>query len=121
MKIGGGIIALVAGLGSVVMAFITLGVGGLGAAFGGEGAETIVGLGWAGIFLSFLVITFAVAAMFAKTKKAAVGLIILSIVTAVAGGTLVAIFMVLALLGGIMSMIGVSNEAKSSREPKTIS
>jgi len=113
MKVGGGIVALIASLFSVVMAFITLGIGGLGSAFGGEGADTVIGLGWAGVFLSFIIIAFAVASMFAKSKMPAIAVIVLSIITALAGGTLVAIFMVLALIGRIMALIGVSKEIKS--------
>ena len=112
MKIAGGIIALIAGLFGVVMAFVTLGVGGLGAAFGGEGAETVIGLGWAGVFLTFAIIAFSVASMFAKSTIPAVAVIILSLITAIAGGTLVAIFMVLALIGGIMALVGVKKEVK---------
>ena len=113
MKVGGGIIALIAALFGTIMAFITLAIGGLGGAFGGEGAETVMGLGWAGIFLSFAIIAFAVAGMFAKSKIPAIAVIILSIVTAIAGGTLVAIFMVLALTGGVLALVGVTKESKS--------
>ncbi len=67
MKIAGGIVALIAGLFGVIMAFVTLGIGGLGGAFGGEGAETVIGLGWAGVFLTFTIIAFSVASMFAKS------------------------------------------------------
>lgn len=113
MKIGGGIITLIAGLFSVIMALITLGIGGLGGAFGGEGAETVIGLGWAGVLLSFVIIVFAIVSIFAKSKIPAIFIIVLSIITAIAGGTLVAIFMVLALIGGIITLIGASKEIKN--------
>jgi len=112
MKIGGGIVALIAGLFGVIMAFITLGIGGVGGAFGGEGAETVIGLGWAGIFLCFAIIAFAVISMFAKSKLPSIAVIVLSLITAIAGGTLVAIFMVLSLIGGVIALIGVSKERK---------
>lgn len=112
MKIGGGIISSIAGLFGVVMAFVTLGFGGLGSAIGGEGAETIIGLGWAGIFLSLAIIVFAVICMFSKSIIPAIAIIILSIITAIAGGTLVAIFMILSLIGGILALVGVFKEVK---------
>lgn len=110
MKTAGGIVALIGGLFGVVMAFVTLGVGGLGGAFGGEGAQTVIGLGWAGVFLTFGIIAFAVASMFAKSIIPAIAVIVLALITTIAGGTLVAIFMVLALVGGIMALIGVRRE-----------
>ncbi len=113
MKIGGGIISLLAGLISVVMGFITLAFGGFGSAIGGEGAETIVGMGWAGIFLSFILIGFSVAMIVAKSKKPAVITAVLSIITAIAGGTFVAIFMVLSLIGAFINYLGVNGELKT--------
>ena len=105
MKVGGGIISLIAGLFGIVMAIVTLGFGGVGSAIGGEGADTIIGLGWAGIFLSFGILIFAVICMFSKSKIPAIAIIILSFITAIAGGTLVAIFMILSLIGGILALV----------------
>ncbi len=112
MKTAGGIIALIAGLFGTVMAFVTLGVGGVGSAFGGEGADTVIGLGWAGVFLTFAIIVFAVITMFAKSKFPGIAIIILSLITVVAGGTLVAIFMVLSLIGGILAVVGAAKEKR---------
>lgn len=112
MKVAGGVVALIAGLFSVIMAFLTLTMGGLGAAFNAEGAETVIGLGWAGVFLSLLIVTFSTICIFAKTKFPAITLLFFSIVTAIAGGTFVAIFMVLAVIGGLITLIGVSKEIK---------
>jgi hypothetical protein len=112
MKKAGGIIALIAALFGTIMAFVTLAFGGVGSALGGEGAETIIGLGWAGIFLTFAIIVFAVIAMFSKSKFPGIAIIILSAITVVAGGTLVAIFMVLSLIGGILVVVGAAQEKR---------
>lgn len=116
MKTAGGIITLIGGLFGTIMAFITLGIGGLGGAFGGEGADTVIGLGWAGVFLTFTIIIFSVVSIFTKSKVPAITIIALSVITVIAGGTLVAIFMVLAFIGGIINLIGVSREAKNVKE-----
>lgn len=112
MKKAGGVIALIAALFGVVMAFVTLGFGGLGSAIGGEGADTVIGLGWAGILLTFAIIIFAVIAMFVKSMLPGIAIIVLSLIAAIAGGTLVAIFMILSLIGGILVTVGVSKEKK---------
>jgi hypothetical protein len=106
MKKAGGIIALVAGIFSIFAAGITLFMGGLGGAMGGEGAETVIGLGWGGVLFSFLTIVLAAICMGAESKWPGVLLIITAILGAVLGGTLVAIFMALALVGGIMALFG---------------
>ncbi len=110
MKKAGGIVSLIGSLFGVVMAFITLGIGGLGGAFGGEGAETVIGLGWAGIFLSFVIIALAVASIYSGSLIPPVAIIVLALINVIAGGTLVAIFMVLTLIGGIMALIGARRE-----------
>ena len=56
MRKGGGIIALIAGILGVGAAFVTLFVGGIGAAFEAEGASTVANLGWGGVGFSFLTI-----------------------------------------------------------------
>lgn len=114
MKKGGGILVIVAGSISVIMGFITLFIGGIGGALGAEGAETVVGLGWGGVFLSFLIICLGVAAMFGKTVFTPLLVILFSVITAISGGALVAIFMVLSLLGGLLAFLGVRQERKES-------
>jgi len=111
MKTAGGIVALIGGLFGVILAFVTLGIGGLGGAFGGEGAETVIGFGWAGIFLSLALIALAVISIFTSSVFPPVVVIVLSLVNVIAGGTLVAIFMVLSLIGGIIALVGVRREA----------
>lgn len=48
----GGILAIIAGLLSLLEGVATLLVGGLGAAFSAGGADTMVGLGWGGMRIS---------------------------------------------------------------------
>jgi hypothetical protein len=106
MQKAGGIIALIAGIFGVFAAALTLMVGGLGAAFKADQAETVVGLGWGGVLFSFLVIILGAVAMGAKSKSPGALLILASIAGAILGGTLVAIFMVLAFVGGLLAMVG---------------
>jgi hypothetical protein len=106
MKKAGGIIALIAGIFGIFAAGATLLIGGIGGAFEAEGASTLIGLGWGGVLFSFLVIIFGAVAMGATSKKPGVLLILSSIAGAILGGTLVAIFMVLSLIGGILATMG---------------
>lgn len=106
MQKAGGIIALVAGIFGILAAIITLFVGGLGAGLEAEGASKVVGLGWGGIFFSFLTIVLGAVAMGAKSKVPGALLMVSSIFGAILGGTLVALFMVLAFIGGLLATIG---------------
>lgn len=106
MRKAGGIIALIAGIFGIFAAGATLMIGGMGGAFEADGADTVIGLGWGGVIFSFLVIVLGAIAMGATTKTPGVLLIIASIFGAVLGGTLVAIFMVLSLIGGILALFG---------------
>lgn len=88
-------------------ALTTLMVGGLGAAFEAEGSGTIVGLGWGGLAFAFGTIVLGAISISAKSKTPGVLLIVSSLLGAILGGTLVALFMVLALIGGVLATIGV--------------
>jgi hypothetical protein len=105
MQKAGGIISLIAGIFGVLAAIVTLSVGGIAGAFKADGASTVVGLGWGGILFSFLCIIFGAIAISAKTKLPAVLLILSAIAGTILGGTLVAVFMVLALAGGIVALL----------------
>ena len=105
MNRAGGIIGMVAGVFAVIGAIVTLMVGGLGSAFKADNADTVVALGWGGIAFSFLVIVSGAVALF-KPKSAGIALIVCSLGGAVLGGTIVAVFMVLSLIGGIVCVIG---------------
>lgn len=111
MKKAGGIIALVAGILGTIAAIATLLMGGLGAAFKAEGANTIVGLGWGGILFSFLTIILGAIAIGAKSRIVGILLIVSSILGGILGGTFVAVFMVLALVGGILATIGTKKKS----------
>ena len=104
MKKAGGIVALIAGVFGVVAAGITLFVGGLGGAFDAEGASTVIGLGWGGVLFSFLTIAMGAVTINAKTKKPVVILMVFAIAGAILGGTVVAIFMGLAFIGGVIAI-----------------
>jgi len=115
MKKAGGIIALIAGIFSVISAGFTLLIGGAASAFNAEGAGTVVGLGWGGVVFSFLVIIFGAICIGAKSRVPGIILIICSIAGAILGGTLVAIFMALALIAGILATIGTKKTLVDSK------
>ncbi|WP_219909907.1 hypothetical protein [Trinickia symbiotica] len=115
MKNAGGIIGIIAGVFGTGAALVTLLFGGIGAAFNANGAQTVVGLGWGGVFFSFLTIVFG-AVVFARPKGAGIALVVTSILGAILGGTLVAIFMGLALIGGVLAIIGSTGARKHDAE-----
>jgi len=106
MAKAGGIVSLVAGIFGIILAAVTLLMGGCGAALEAEGANTVVGLGWGGVVFSFLTIILGAIALGTQSRIVGVLLIVCAILGAVLGGTLVAIMMVLALVGGILIVIG---------------
>lgn len=97
----GGIVAIIAGVFAVIAALVTLLFGGVASAFHADRASTVVGLGWGGVVFSFLVIVFGALSL-SKPRPAGWGLVISSLLGAILGGTLVAVFMVFALIGGIL-------------------
>ena len=105
MRKAGGIVALIAGIFSVLAAGFTLFTGGVGSALEAEGADTVIILGWGGLLFAFLIIVLGAVTISAKGRVPGVLLIICAIAGAVLGGTMVAIFMVLAGLGGILAVI----------------
>lgn len=106
MQKAGGIIALVAGIFGVFAAIFTLAVGGMGAGLEAEGASTVIGLGWGGVAFSFLTIILGAVALGAKGRLPGILLMICAIAGAILGGTLVAVFMVLAFIGGLIAISG---------------
>ncbi len=105
MRKAGGIVALIAGVFGVFAAGFTLFFGGVGSALEAEGAGTVIGLGWGGVIFSFLVIVLGAVAIGAKGRWPGILLVICSIAGALLGGTLVAIFMALAAVGGVLAAI----------------
>jgi hypothetical protein len=86
-------------------------VGGVGSAFNAEGAATVVGLGWGGVLFSFATIALSAVTMGTKGRLTPLLLIICAVLGAILGGTLVAVFMFLALVGGIVAMVGAKKAA----------
>jgi hypothetical protein len=66
----------------------------------------IVGMGFWGVILSFLIIIFAALAMNTNSKIHGIILIVISIFGVVMGGSFVAVCMFLSLVGGILVAIG---------------
>ncbi|MDE0199884.1 MAG: hypothetical protein OXK78_16880 [Caldilineaceae bacterium] len=105
MRKGGGIVALIAGIFAVGAAFITLFVGGIGEAFGADEADVVTNLGWGGVICSFLTIVLGAIAIGTRTRIVGILLCLTAIGGAIGGGALVAIFMALALIGGLFVTI----------------
>jgi len=102
----GGTVAVIAGVFAVLAALSTLMIGGLGAAFDAEGAGTIVGLGWGGLVFAFATIVLGAISISAESRTPGAFLIVSSVLGAILGGTLVAMFMALALIGGVLAVVG---------------
>jgi len=117
MQKAGGIIALVAGIFGILAAIVTLSVGGVGSAFNAEGAGTVVGLGWGGMIFSFLTIILGAICIGTTSRVPGLFLVGCALAGAVLGGTFVAVFMVLALVGGILAMIGTKPAPKAFDTP----
>jgi hypothetical protein len=114
MRKAGGIIALIGGIFGTLAAILTLFIGGVAGAFEAEGATTVVGLGWGGIIFSFVTIVLGAVALGARSRVPGILLIICALVGAILGGTLVAVFMALALAGGVLATIGATNKVAPS-------
>jgi len=106
MRKAGGIIALIAGVFSVLAALFTLVVGGAGKTFEAKGAETVLWLGWGGVAFSFLVIVLGAVCMGARSRWPGGLLMAAAVAGAILGGSFVALFMVLAFVGGLLAVIG---------------
>lgn len=125
MKKAGGIVAIIAGIFAIFAAGATLLIGGMASAFEAEGSGTVVGLGWGGLVFSFATVVLGAIVLGSKSKVPGILLIVSSIAGVILGGTLVAIFMVLALLGGILAIIGTKKQAdvfaQASESPQVTS
>ncbi len=107
MQKKGGIIAVIAGAVVVITAFVTLIMGGA-EGIEGEGLSMVYNIGWGGVFFSFLVIIFGVMAMGAEKITFGILLTVSAILAAYFGGLFATILMAIALIGGIMTIIGIS-------------
>lgn len=122
MRKSGGIVALIAGLLGFIAAVFTIVVGGIGSNFNADAGDTIIGLGWSGILICFLIIVLGAIAMNAKTFIPGILIIVSSIFGAIYGGTLVAVLMILALVGGVLACMSNGNAEiveASIEEPKS--
>ncbi|SCC93604.1 membrane hypothetical protein [Thiomonas sp. X19] len=110
MKKAGGILGIIGGVFGVFAALVTLFIGGVGGAFQASGAGTIIGLGWGGLAFSFLSIIFGAVSLGARSRTVGVLLTLSALGGAILGGTMVAICMVLALVGGVLATLGTKPE-----------
>ncbi len=110
----GGIVSLIGSILAVFAAVGTLFIGGCGSALEAEGASTIIGLGWVGLILSFVLIVFSVMMISSPSTSKAIWIIVLSIAAAIFGGTFVAICMILSLVGGILAYVGSKQELQTN-------
>jgi hypothetical protein len=111
MQKTGGIIGLIAGIFGVPTAAITLLIGGMASAFQTDGASTVVGLGWGGILFSFLCIILGAVAMGSESRVPGALLTLCAIAGAILGGTLVAVCMALAFVGGVLATMGAKKRS----------
>jgi hypothetical protein len=111
MQKTGGIIGLIAGIFGVPAAAITLVIGGMASAFQADGASTVVGLGGGGILFSFLCIIFGAVAMGSESRIPGALLTLCAIAGAILGGTLVAVCMALAFVGGVLATMGAKKRS----------
>jgi hypothetical protein len=109
MQKAGGIIALIAGVLGVVAALLTLFVGSVGTALqhNNEYAKLLVWSGWGGLLFSFLTIILGAVCISARSRMLAAFLIFAALGGVVLGGTAVAIFMAVALVGGVLAVFAV--------------
>ncbi|VXC71432.1 conserved membrane hypothetical protein [Bacillus mycoides] len=107
------VLGLIGGIFGIICAFIALLIGGMGAAFEAEGANTIIGLGWGAVGLSILGIVGSVMVR----SKAKVGGIMMTI-AAIGGFICISIFFllpgVLLLIGGLMGIFRKDKAAVSA-------
>jgi hypothetical protein len=123
MRKAGGIIALIGGIFGVLAAIMTLSVGGIAGTFNAHGAHTVVGLGFGGLAFSFLAIIFSAVCLGTSSRVPAILLVISAIGGAILGGTLVAVCMVLAFVGGVLALVGADKPVASApraKRPKSV-
>ena len=118
MKKAGGIISLIAGIFGLIAAVMTLFIGGIGTAFSSSNAASVVSLGWGGIFYTFLIIIFGAMAISSTNKITGKMLVLTSVFGAILGGTLVAIFMLLSLAGGVLAIVGTKPSVPLTKDKK---
>lgn len=107
------VLGLIGSILGIICAFIALLIGGMGAAFEAEGANTIIGLGWGAVGLSILGI---VGSVMVRSKAKGGG--IMMTVAAIGGFICISIFYllpgVLLLIGGLMGILRKDKAAVSA-------
>ena len=117
MDKAGGIIALIAGVLGIVAGFFTLFVGGLGSAFEAKGADGILNLAWAGLALSMLAVIGGGISL-ARPRPGGMTVVFASVIGIVYGGSLVALCLALALIGGALAVLAPTRTGEGeSPEP----
>lgn len=106
MRTAGGTIALIAGVFGIFAAIVTLSVGSIGSAVSAKDAALVVYLGYGGLACSFLTIVFGAIAIGVTSKIPGRMLMVCAAAGAIFGGTFVAVFMILAFIGGILVLVG---------------
>ncbi|PEI98387.1 DUF4064 domain-containing protein [Bacillus toyonensis] len=107
------VLGLIGGIFGIICAFVALLIGGMGAAFEADGANTIIGLGWGAVGLSILGIVGSVMVR----GKAKVGGIMMT-VAAIGGFICISLIYllpgVLLLIGGLMGIFRKDKVAVSA-------
>jgi hypothetical protein len=119
MKIAGGVIALIAGIISVILAAFLLLFGEVVSWFwvgpaGAETAEEMISYGWGGLILSLVAIVVGAVALVVKSRWPGILLMICSLAGAILGQW----FLALAFVGGMLVTIGASRSKKESAQPQ---
>lgn len=68
LRVGSFVVGLIGGIVGLVAAFGAMAIGGFGAVFEAEGAETVIGLGWAAVVMAIVMIVGASLVMGRKNK-----------------------------------------------------
>ena len=122
MRKSGPIIAIIAGIFGVLAAVLTLALGAVGNFFRLENANLVVWFGWGGLVFSFATIILAAMCFNARSRIPALLLVVCAIAGCVLGGTYVAVFMGVAVIGGMLALFsGNPAAARSSASSKTSS
>ncbi|PEM15194.1 hypothetical protein CN616_22810 [Bacillus toyonensis] len=107
------VLGLIGGIFGIICAFVALLIGGMGAAFEADGANTIIGLGWGAVGLSILGI---VGSVMVRSKAKAGG--IMMTIAAIGGFICISLIYllpgVLLLIGGLMGIFRKDKAAVSA-------
>ena len=116
MKKAGGIVSLIAGIFGIFASIFTIMSGGFVGALETAGetqGEAIIGMGFWGILLSFIVIVFGALALNSDSKRNGIVLMIASVLGVYYGGSFVAICMFLSLIGGLLVTLGTGKKIEA--------